>query len=272
MDDHDPDQGINEISTVVVIDNDNKSRKQNLEAEKRLKKVEQDYLHTSQKYTEIRSQSWGIYDEKRRAVNSSRLAADYIDRCNNLVEQLQKALDKLPKGETAEETIDHSQQFSLLHQKAQFQELDYEGKREFREFSRELNCIRKKMPRSDSRKAGRDLLKDVCNPTSQDSLKNSLELELKVLKKLTRKLQKDWEEELQIKQYAKNIYKDFKQKVKHLEKKKEHLSGQWDKEKNIMLETKKTHDTKTHDRKTHDRKIGTYPEAYYIMMVNDNVP
>lgn len=30
----------------------NKLKKHNLEAEKRLKKVEQDYLHTSQKYTE----------------------------------------------------------------------------------------------------------------------------------------------------------------------------------------------------------------------------
>jgi hypothetical protein len=46
-------QGINKVST-SVIDYDNNLKKHNLEAEKRLKKVEQDYLHTSQKYTETR--------------------------------------------------------------------------------------------------------------------------------------------------------------------------------------------------------------------------
>jgi dsDNA-specific endonuclease/ATPase MutS2 len=99
-------QGINKVST-SVIDYDNNLKKHNLEAEKRLKKVEQDYLHTSQKYTETRSQWWSLNDERYRAVNSCYWAANFINRCNKLVEQLQKALDKLPKGETTEETIDH---------------------------------------------------------------------------------------------------------------------------------------------------------------------
>jgi len=36
------------------------------------------------------------------------------------------------------------------------------------------------MPRSDRRKAAHDLLKDVCNPTSHDSLRKSVGLEIKV--------------------------------------------------------------------------------------------
>jgi hypothetical protein len=50
--------------------------------------------------------------------------------------------------------------------------------------------------------------------------------------------------------------------VKHLEKKKEQLAGLRDEERKIMFGTKKTH----------DRKIGTYPEAYYIKMLNDKLP
>lgn len=53
MDNH---QDINKVST-PVIGYDSKLKKPNLEAEKRLKKVEQDYLHTSQKYTETRVSS-----------------------------------------------------------------------------------------------------------------------------------------------------------------------------------------------------------------------
>lgn len=53
------------------------------------------------------SQWLSLYDERRRAVNSCSSAADCIDRCNKLVEQLQNALDKLPITETAEETVDH---------------------------------------------------------------------------------------------------------------------------------------------------------------------
>lgn len=49
-------QDINKVST-PVIGYDSKLKKHNLEAEKRLKKVEQDYLHTSQKYTETRVSS-----------------------------------------------------------------------------------------------------------------------------------------------------------------------------------------------------------------------
>jgi uncharacterized protein YciI len=82
------------------------------------------------------------------------------------------------------------------------------------------------------------------------------------LKKLIRELQKDWEEKQHVKQYTKNKYKDLEQKVKHLEKKKEQLAGLRDEERKIMFGTKKTH----------DRKIGTYPEAYYIKMLNDKLP
>ncbi|CAL9236085.1 unnamed protein product [Arabidopsis halleri] len=254
-------QGINKVSTSVT-DNDNKLKKHNLEAEKRLKKVEQDYLHISQKYTETRSQWLSLYDERRRAVNSCSSAGDFIDRCNKLVEQLQNALDNLPITETAEETVDHSLMFNsskslaienmmILQHKVQCQELDREAIRDFKQFSTELYYIQRKMPRSDSRKAVNDLLKEVkeknksrdkalsnctlvCNPTSYDNLRKYVELEIKVLKKLIRELQKDWEEKLHIKQYARNIYTDFKQKVKHLEKKKDHLAGQWDDERKLM--------------------------------------
>lgn len=53
------------------------------------------------------SQWLSLHDERRRAVNNCYSAADFIDRCNNMVEKLQKALDKLPTTETTEETVDH---------------------------------------------------------------------------------------------------------------------------------------------------------------------
>ncbi|CAH2058783.1 unnamed protein product [Thlaspi arvense] len=376
-------QGTKKISSCVGIDNDSKLKRHNLEAEKRLKRMEQDYLHANQKFTETRSQWESLYDEKIRAINLCNSASNFINSCNQLVEKLQSTLDKIP---TTEKATDHSLQDSLfnsgktlarenmmilqqkaqcqkleheairefreinrelkpsrfivyshvllnflsyqLHynrrsdsrkavndllkevrdknkcidkalsnctlvckptshdtlttsvkQKAQCQKLEHEAIREFREINRELHYIQRKMPRSDSRKAVNDLLKEVkeknkcrdkalsictlvCTPTSHDTLRTSVELEIKVLKKLIRELQKDWEEKLQIKQYATNIHKTFRQKARHLQKKKEHLSGQWDEERKNMLRVMMEHD-----------RIGTYPEATYIMYVkmsNDN--
>ncbi|KAL0896753.1 hypothetical protein Bca101_080714 [Brassica carinata] len=203
----------------------NKLKKRNLEAEKRLKKVEQDFLHTSQKYTETDSQFQSLTSERRRADCLFYSAAKLIDWCNNLVNQLQEALDKIP---STEETIDHSLQFSMSNsfeslEQEQCQKLDCEAIRDFREVSRELYYIQRKMPRSESRRSIQSLLNEV-------------------LEKLIRELRKDWEDKLQIKQCAWKLYSYSKRKVKHLGKKKEHLSGQWDEEKKYMVGTKKKHE------------------------------
>ncbi|ESQ52559.1 hypothetical protein EUTSA_v10017551mg, partial [Eutrema salsugineum] len=239
-------QGTKKVSICVDIDNDNKLKKHSLEAEKRLKKVDQHYIHTSHKYTETRSQWESLYDEKRRAVNRCSSAAAFIDWCNKLVDKLQKALEKLPTTETTtEETIDHNMQFSMFksgktsaqenmmifRQKAECQKLNSEVIGVFKDTDDQLYYVQRKMPRIDSRKAVHGLLKKVCNSTNHESLRKSVELE--------------------IKQYATNIHKDFTQKVKRLEEKREHLSGQWDDERKAMLGMKKKN----------DRRIGTYPEA-----------
>ncbi|KAH0887070.1 hypothetical protein HID58_063166, partial [Brassica napus] len=177
----------------------NKLKKHNLEAEKRLKKVEQDYLHTSQKYTESDSQFQSLYNERRRADSLCSSAEAFTDWCNNLVKKLHEALDKIP---TTEETIDHSVQFSMSNsveslEDEQCQKLDCEAIRDFREVSRELYYIQRKMPRSESRRSIQGLLNEVkeknkckdkavltctlvCNPTSCDNLRKSVELEIKV--------------------------------------------------------------------------------------------
>ncbi|KAF3581596.1 hypothetical protein DY000_02035591, partial [Brassica cretica] len=179
----------------------NKLKKHNLEAEKRLKKVEQDYLHTSQKYTESDSQFQSLYNERRRADSLCSSSEAFTDWCNNLVKKLHEALDKIP---TTEETIDHSVQFSMSNsveslEDEQCQKLDCEAIRDFREVNRE------------------------------------------------------------IRQCARDLYSDSKRKVKHLWKKKDHLSGQWDEEKKHMLRNKEKY----------EMRIGAYPEAEYIKMVND---
>ncbi|CAG7908173.1 unnamed protein product [Brassica rapa] len=257
----------------------NKLERHNLEAEKRLKKVKQDYLHTSQKYIESDSQLQSLYNERRRADSLCSSAEAFTDWCNNLVKKLHEALDKIP---TTEETIDHSLQFSMSNsverlEDEQCQKLDSEAIRDFREVSRELYYIQRKMPRSESRRSIQGLLNEVkeknkckdkavltCtlvyNPRSCDNLRKSVELEIKVLKKLIREIQKDWEDKLQIRQCARDLYSDSKRKVKHLWKKKDHLSGQWDEEKKHMLGNKEKH----------ERRIGAYPEAEYIKMQRTN--
>ncbi|KAL0775251.1 hypothetical protein Bca101_040403 [Brassica carinata] len=189
----------------------NKLKKHNLEAEKRLKKVEQDYLHTSQKYTESDSQFQSLYNERRRADSLCSSAEAFTDWCNNLVKKLHEALDKIP---TTEETIDHSVQFSMSNsveslEDEQCQKLDCEAIRDFREVSREI------------------------------------------LKKLIREIQKDWEDKLQIRQCARDLYSDSKRKVKHLWKKKDHLSGQWDEEKKHMLRNKEKHEMRIGTQEHH---------------------
>ncbi|CAH8376250.1 unnamed protein product [Eruca vesicaria subsp. sativa] len=186
-------------------------KKHNFEAEKRLKKLERDYLHTSQKYTETDSQFKSLHDERRHASNLFYSVKEFIDWCNYLVKKLQEALDKIP---STEETTGH------------------------------LYMIQRKMTRSDSRRSVQSLLNEVkeknkckdkavfltctlvCNPTNCDSLRKYVELEIKVLKKLIGELQKDREDKLQIMQYARNLYSDSKRKVKHVSKKKDGLNSQ----------------------------------------------
>lgn len=79
-------------------------------------------------------------------------------------------------------------------------------------------------------------------------------------KEADQRASKDWEDKLQIRQCARSLYSDSKRNMKHLGKKKKHLSGQWDEEKKYMLDGTK---------KKNERRIGTYPEAEYIKMVND---
>ncbi|XP_033145307.1 uncharacterized protein LOC117125662 [Brassica rapa] len=237
----------------------NKLERHNLEAEKRLKKVEQDYLHTSQKYIESDSQLQSLYNERRRADSLCSSAEAFTDWCNNLVKKLHEALDKIP---TTEETIDHSLQFSMSNsveslEDEQWQKLDCEAIRDFREVSRELYYIQRKMPRSESRRSIQGLLNEV---KEKNKCKDKAVLTCTlVLKKLIREIQKDWEDKLQIRQCARDLYSDSKRKVKHLWNKKDHLSGQWDEEKKHMLGNKEKH----------ERRIGAYPEAEYIKMVND---
>ncbi|KAG2332439.1 hypothetical protein Bca4012_017946 [Brassica carinata] len=202
-----PPQGINKVCTCIGIDTD--------KADKRLKKVEKDYLHASQKYTE---------------ANRCRAAENFMNFCNQLAEQIQQILDKLPSEKT-KEVIDHGVQSSIFN--------------DFAHINRELRYFQRKLPRVHSRKAVYDLLKEtrkkktcrakdlsnvapVCNPTSHDSLRKSVDQEIVVLKKLFKELQKDFEEKLHIEQCAINVYECMERKVKHLEVKKEHLSGQMD--------------------------------------------
>ncbi|KAH0930518.1 hypothetical protein HID58_016245 [Brassica napus] len=219
----------------------NKLERHNLEAEKRLKKVKQDYLHTSQKYTESDSQLQSLYNERRRADRLCSSAEAFTDWCNNLVKKLHEALDKIP---TTEETIDHSLQFSMSNsverlEDEQCQKLDSEAIRDFREVSRELYYIQRKMPRSESRRSIQGLLNEV---KEKNKCKDKAVLTCTL-----------------IRQCARDLYSDSKRKVKHLWKKKDHLSGQWDEEKKHMLGNKEKH----------ERRIGTYPEAEHIKMVND---
>ncbi|WZY82035.1 hypothetical protein YC2023_028419 [Brassica napus] len=212
----------NKVSTCLGIDTDNKVKKHDLEAEKRLKKVEKDYIHASQKYAEATLQRWNLRCERERAINLCCSAENFKNYCNQLVEKLQKILDKLPTSET-KEVIDHV----MLSQICM------------------ARYYQRKLPRINSRKAVNDLRKEVrkkktcrdkavsnfasvCNPTSHDSLRKSVEQEIVVVKKLIREIQKDFEEKLHIEQYAINVYECIERKVKHLEVKKEHLSGQRD--------------------------------------------
>ncbi|CAF2123286.1 hypothetical protein HID58_010013 [Brassica napus] len=225
-----PRQRNNKVSTCLGIDTDNKAKKHDLEAEKRLKKVEKDYIHASQKYTEATLQRWNLRCERERAINLCCSAENFKNYCNQLVEKLQKILDKLPTSET-KEVIDHGVQSSIFS--------------DFRKINGEARYYQRKLPRINSRKAVNDLRKEVrkkktcrdkavsnfasvCNPTSHDSLRKSVEQEIVVVKKLIREIQKDFEEKLHIEQYAINVYECIERKVKHLEVKKEHLSGQRD--------------------------------------------
>ncbi|KAG5402208.1 hypothetical protein IGI04_016815 [Brassica rapa subsp. trilocularis] len=220
----------------------NKLERHNLEAEKRLKKVEQDYLHTSQKYIESDSQLQSLYNERRRADSLCSSAEAFTDWCNNLVKKLHEALDKIP---TTEETIDHSLQFSMSNsveslEDEQWQKLDCEAIRDFREVSRELYYIQRKMPRSESRRSIQGLLNEV---KEKNKCKDKAVLTCTL-----------------IRQCARDLYSDSKRKVKHLWNKKDHLSGQWDEEKKHMLGNKEKH----------ERRIGAYPEAEYIKMQRTN--
>ncbi|CAN7007400.1 unnamed protein product [Brassica rapa subsp. trilocularis] len=225
-----PRQRNNKVSTCLGIDTDNKVKKLDLEAEKRLKKVEKDYIHASQKYAEATLQRWNLRCERERAINLCCSAENFKNYCNQLVEKLQKILDKLPTSET-KEVIDHGVQSSIFS--------------DFRKINGEARYYQRKLPRINSRKAVNDLRKEVrkkktcrdkavsnfasvCNPTSHDSLRKSVEQEIVVVKKLIREIQKDFEEKLHIEQYAINVYECIERKVKHLEVKKEHLSGQRD--------------------------------------------
>ncbi|KFK36784.1 hypothetical protein AALP_AA4G170400 [Arabis alpina] len=192
--------------------NENKLKKHILKAEKRLKKVEQDHLHISQKYEETSSHWQKLCDEKRRTTNRCHSAAEFINYCNQMAENLQKALDKLPTTtETTEETNDHSLQMSMFNrgkslaqenmmifqQKAQCQKLDTEVVGYLAKINGTLEYVKRKMTRSDSRKGIHDLLNEVkeknkcrdkaltnctliCNPTNLESLRKYVELELKV--------------------------------------------------------------------------------------------
>ncbi|KAF8093068.1 LOW QUALITY PROTEIN: hypothetical protein N665_0392s0037, partial [Sinapis alba] len=217
-----PRQGINKVSTSYAY------KKHDLEAEKRLKKVEKDYLHASQQYTE--ATRWKLRFERDRAISLCCSVEYFMNYCNQLVESLQIIIDKLPTAET-KEIINHGLQSSIFN--------------DFGKINRELRYYQRKLPTVSIRKAVTDLLKDVrkkktcrdkavstfapvCNPTSHDSLRKSVEQEIVILKKLIRELQKDFEEKVDIEKYAINVYECIERKVKHLEVKKEHLSGQSD--------------------------------------------
>ncbi|CAH8362897.1 unnamed protein product [Eruca vesicaria subsp. sativa] len=231
-----PRQGNKKVSTCVGFNTDNKMKKLDSEAEKRLKKVEKDYLHASQKYKEARLQRWNLIFERDRAINLCCSAENFMNFCNQLVESLQKIIDKLPTAET-KETINH---VNVIPNKQYSYALNDEPIHSLR-----IRYYQRKLPRGSSRKAENDLLKEVrkkkmcrdkavsnfasvCNPTFEDSLRKSVEQEIVVIKKLIRELQKDFEEKVHMEQYAMNVYACIERKVKHLEVKKEHLLGQRD--------------------------------------------
>ncbi|CAH8362910.1 unnamed protein product [Eruca vesicaria subsp. sativa] len=215
-----PPQGINKVCTCIgTIDTDSNLKKHDLEAEKRLKKVEKDYLHASQKYTEARLQSRNLNREKWCAISHRRAAETLMNCCNNLVESIQETLDKLPTEKT-KEVIDHVTNTMIMINNFLFNGLDYD---------QSVNDLLKEA-RKKRVCRGKDLsnVAPVCNPTSHDSLRKSVEQELVVLKKLFKEVQKDIEEKLHIEQCAINVYECTERKVKHLEVKKEQLSGQRD--------------------------------------------
>ncbi|AEE79246.1 unnamed protein product [Arabidopsis thaliana] len=199
------------------------------EAKKRLEKLEQDYQHTYEKYTELQSDRYMYYIAFQRPGHHSRWVGYCIDHIENVVEQLQNVLDKLNTEEASQrgrETPTNGKQFFLTHgckslaqENMVLQKLKAETKEQYtdglcqetidvKRINWEFICIQRIVPQNSNKKSVHDLLRRVNetqkltekaisngalmgNLTSLDNMKNSTSDLIKIVTNVHRELEKE---------------------------------------------------------------------------------
>ncbi|CAL9246392.1 unnamed protein product [Arabidopsis halleri] len=199
------------------------------EAKKRLEKLERDYQHTYEKYTELQSDRYRYYIVLQHPGHHSRWVGYCIVRSKNVVEQLQNVLDKLNTEEASQrgrETPTNGKQFFLMHgrkslaqEKMVLQQLKAENKEQYtdglcqetidvKRINEEFRCIQRIVPRTSNKKSIHDLLRRVKeikkltqkaisngalmgNHTSLDNMKNSTSVLIKLVTKIIREFEKE---------------------------------------------------------------------------------
>ncbi|XP_010515985.1 PREDICTED: uncharacterized protein LOC104791722 isoform X1 [Camelina sativa] len=199
------------------------------EAKKRLQKLEQDYQHTYEKYTELQSDRYRYYVVLQHPGHHSRWVGYCINDSERLVEQLQNVLDKLNTEEASQrgrEPPTNGKQFFLMHgckslaqEKMVLQQLKAENKEKYtdglsqetvdlKRIKREFRCIHRIIPQNSSKKSMHDLLRRVKeiqkltekaisngaltgNRTSLDDMKDSTSVTIKLLAKVIREFEKE---------------------------------------------------------------------------------
>ncbi|EOA25485.1 hypothetical protein CARUB_v10018824mg, partial [Capsella rubella] len=203
------------------------------EAKKRLQKLEQDYQHTYEKYTELQSDRYMYYVVFQHPGHHSRWVGYCIYHSKHLVEQLQNVLDKLSTEEassqTGREPPTNGKQFILMHgckslaqEKMVLQQLKAENKEQYtdglsqetidlKRIKEEFRYIQRIVPQNSSKKSILDLLREIketqkltekaisngalmSNRTSLDNMISSKSVIIKLLTKVIREFEKEKKE------------------------------------------------------------------------------
>ncbi|KAG7560846.1 hypothetical protein ISN45_Aa05g023280, partial [Arabidopsis thaliana x Arabidopsis arenosa] len=244
------------------------------EAKKRLEKLEQDYQHTYEKYTELQSDRYRYYIVLQHPGHHSRWVGYCINHIEDLVEQLQNVLDKLNTEEASQrgrETPTNGKQFFLMHgrkslaqEKIVLQQLKAENKEQYtdglcqetidvKRINWEFRCIQRIVPQNSNKKSIHDLLKRIKeiqnltekaisngalmgNRTSLDNTKNSTSVLIQFEKE-----KKELENILQDRvHFARKNEKGYTEKMRVLREKCKCIGEKRDAEKKYLLDLKKS--------------------------------